>query len=544
MRESVTGQRQEAREEVKSTPEPAAGGPREGERGTRGAIPPEIIKFLLKDSARSLIVRGKPGTGKTTFCLQCLEEIGLDRSCFYFSTRVSDTALYSQFPWLKEKEWRDKILDASRGFLKALGDEGEVRDIKTRYDPQKAEVLSASRELLGAMYETRLTAPTQVDRTMLNNLLQQSDMLDLSRLYERIERRLPNPSFLIIDSLDGLAEKYDLSLPKIAFALQKDLVENSNARIMLVLESESRIVDYMVDGVINMDMGEVDRRRVRECTIEKLRGEQVIQHRYLFTLESGRFRFFPSFRAPASSSPARWQPVPDAPGAFSTGNSSLDALLGGGIPRGSNVMVELTNNLPDAVYKMLIFPMALNFVAQGRGVMMIPPSDSMADEFYALMTRVLGREAVGRLIRIAEMVYPLRNQDRPHIVTLEFEDIKKDFDKWSREVAKLRKQTGQSILEIQAVETQETRFSAELYKKFLNISSEITAKEGDVVVRLVKPGMQEFTQRVANASSIHIKLRMMNGAAIVYCEKPPTGIYCIEPVDGINGPELKFIPIV
>ncbi|MGQ9582231.1 MAG: gas vesicle protein GvpD P-loop domain-containing protein [Thermoplasmatota archaeon] len=525
--------------------EAGAGAAPEARTGSvKGAIPHEVKKFLLKDSARSLIVRGKPGTGKTTFCLQCLEEIGLDRSCFYFSTRVSDTALYSQFAWLREKEWRDKILDASRGFLKAIVDEGDVRDVRGRYDPQKAGVLSASRELLGALYETRIAPPTHVDRTMLNNLLQQSDMLDLSRLYERIERRLPQPSFLIIDSLDGLAEKYDLSLPKIAFALQKDLVENSNARIMLVLESESRIVDYMVDGVINMDMGEVDRRRVRECTIEKLRGEQVTQHRYLFTLQDGRFRHFAPFSAPAQYRPDGWEVVPDASGVFSTGNSSLDSLLGGGIPKGSNVMLELTNNIPESVWRMLIFPLALNSAAQGKGVMMIPPGDSMADEFHAMMNHVLGKDSVARLMRVAEMLYPTRNQDKPHIVTLEFEEIKKDFDKWSREVTKLRKQTNQPILELVAVETQETRYSAEVYKKFLNISSEITAKEGDVVVRVVKPGMQEFTQRVANASNIHIKLRMMDGAAIIYSEKPYTGIYCIETEEGPKGPRLTFVPIV
>jgi KaiC/GvpD/RAD55 family RecA-like ATPase len=511
----------------------------------RGAIPPEIRRFLLKDSARSMIVRGKPGTGKTTFCLQCLEEIGLGRSCFYFSTRVSDTALYSQFAWLKEREWRDKILDASRGFLKALGDEQspEAPDAKDQ-SPQKAELLAASRELLGAMYDDRVASAGNVDRTMLNNLLQQSDMLDLSRLYERIERRLPQPSFLIIDSLDGLAEKYDLSLPKIAFALQKDLVENSNARILLVLESESRIVDYMVDGVVNMDMGEVDRRRIRELTIEKLRGEPVDQHRYLFTLHGGRFRHFAPFRPPASYKPTTWEPVPDAAGIFSTGTPSLDAILGGGYPRGSNIVVEMMNNLPEGVYKMLVFPTALNFGKQGRGVGVIPFGDTMAGEFYEMMVQLLGRDGAGRLLKMAEVVHPDRNQDHSHVVTLEFEDIKKDFEKWSREVGRMRKQTGQSILEIVAVETQETRFSADAYKKYLNISSELTAKEGDVVIRIVKPGLADFTQRVANASSIHMKLKTVNGAAIIYGERPQTPIYSIVMDPSSVIPKIDLVPIV
>jgi hypothetical protein len=379
---------------------------------------------------------------------------------------------------------------------------------------------------------------------MLNNLLQQSDMLDLSRLYERIERRLPKPSYLIIDSLDGLAEKYDLSLPKIAFALQKDLVENSNARILMVMESESRIVDYMVDGVVSMDMGEVDRRRIRELTIEKLRGEPVDQHRYLFTLHGGRFRFFAPFKPPARYKPSTWEAVPDGMGLFSTGTPSLDAMLGGGYPRGSNIVFEMMNNLPEGVYKMVVFPTALNFGMQGRGVGVIPFGDSMADEFYDMEVQLLGKEGAGRLLKMAEVVYPNRNQDRPHVVTLEFEDIKKDFEKWSREVGRMRKQTGQSILEIIAVETQETRFSAESYKKFLNISSELTAKEGDVVIRMVKPGLSDFTQRVANASSIHIKLKTIDGAAIIYGERPQTSVYCIEMDSSSPIPRINLIPVV
>jgi len=510
----------------------------------RGAIPPEIRRFLLKDSARSVIVRGKPGTGKTTFCLQCLEEIGLGRSCFYFSTRVSDTALYSQFSWLKEREWRDKILDASRGFLKALGDEQDAGPSKQQTSPQKAELLAASRELLGAMYDETASSAGAVDRTMLSNLLQQSDMLDLSRLYERIERRLPQPSYIIIDSLDGLAEKYDLSLPKIAFALQKDLVENSNARILLVLESESRIVDYMVDGVVNMEMGEVDRRRIRELTIEKLRGEPVDQHRYLFTLHGGRFRHFSPFRPPGSYKPAEWEPVPDAAGVFSTGTVALDTILGGGYPKGSNIVVELLNNLPEGVYKMVVFPTALNFAKQGRGVGVIPFGDSMAGEFYEMMAHLLGKEAAGRTLKMAEVVHPERNQDHPHVVTLEFEDIKKDFEKWSRELTRMRKHTGQSILEIIAVETQETRFSAEAYKKYLNISSELTAKEGDVVIRIVKPGLADFTQRVANASSIHLKLKTIDGAAIIYGERPQTPVFSIVMDTDSVIPKIDLVPIV
>ena len=165
-----------------------------------------------------------------------------------------------------------------------------------------------------------------------------------------------------------------------------------------------------------------------------------------------------------------------------------------------------------------------------------------SDLFFDTVSSTLGKESASKLLKLAEIVNPGRNQDKAHLVTLEFEEIKKDFDKWSREVAKLRKQTGQSILEVVAVETQETRFSAEAYRKFLNISSELASKEGDVVIRIVKPGQSDLNQRVANASNIHMKLKTIDGAAIVYCERPLTNVYGLELDE--TGQKVNLVPIV
>ncbi len=168
----------------------------------------------------------------------------------------------------------------------------------------------------------------------------------------------------------------------------------------------------------------------------------------------------------------------------------------------------------------------------------------MADEFYDTVSATLGKDPAQKLLKLAEIVNPGRNQDKSHVVTLEFEEIKKDFDKWSREVAKLRKQTGQSILEIVAVETQETRFTAESYRKFLNISSELASKEGDVVIRIVKPGQSDLNQRVANASNIHMKLKTIDGAAILYFERPMTNVFCLELDETAPSPRMSLVPII
>ena len=58
-----------------------------------------------------MILRGNAGVGKTTFALQAIEEINEIDNSFYFSTRVSDALLLTQFPWLAKKVYGEDIGD-------------------------------------------------------------------------------------------------------------------------------------------------------------------------------------------------------------------------------------------------------------------------------------------------------------------------------------------------------------------------------------------------------------------------------------------------
>ena len=66
-------------------------------------IPFEIYQFFMNPGGHSLILRGNAGTGKTTFALQTIEDLAQIENSFYFSMRVSDHSLTTQFPWLTEK---------------------------------------------------------------------------------------------------------------------------------------------------------------------------------------------------------------------------------------------------------------------------------------------------------------------------------------------------------------------------------------------------------------------------------------------------------
>src|SRR6476620_5967591 len=66
-----------------------------------GHLPNEILKFVKNDSY-SLLVKGKPGTGKTTFALTLMDNLNHDSNYFYISTRLSLKQLLLYYPWVEK----------------------------------------------------------------------------------------------------------------------------------------------------------------------------------------------------------------------------------------------------------------------------------------------------------------------------------------------------------------------------------------------------------------------------------------------------------
>jgi len=57
------------------------------------------LEHFLNLESHSLLIKGLPGTGKTTLALQLLDYFGSEKG-FYFSTRVGQSKISKQFPWI------------------------------------------------------------------------------------------------------------------------------------------------------------------------------------------------------------------------------------------------------------------------------------------------------------------------------------------------------------------------------------------------------------------------------------------------------------
>src|SRR5574340_1028924 len=266
-------------------------------------IPREVIEFFNAPGGHSLIVKGQAGTGKTTFALQLTEELGEVASSHYLSSRVSDESLYNQFPWLRDRlkpatlQTAPKPANATMKVTRVALDQLEGK-IQAGEESSEEE---AAKSVAGAEVK--------------DGFLEMSigfDLPEIEAAYDFVDARMPKRSLLLIDSVDALAEHYGIAASKLINVLQRDLVEANKQNVLYVLEGsgETRL-DYLGDGVVNLASTEHEGRRLRVMTIEKLRGQQVRQHKYLYTLDGGRLEAFEAKESPRSATPHPWKTIPD-----------------------------------------------------------------------------------------------------------------------------------------------------------------------------------------------------------------------------------------
>ena len=315
---------------------------------------------MRASGGHSLIVKGDAGTGKTTLALQIIEELSGEQPDYYLSTRVSDEALFRQFPWARDRAKRDNILTAGKSFLK------RTKDPVREESPAIHQVtMQAAKDLLRAL--NQMENNPVVVRTELHKLegqVESGEMsaeeegrfmgeisdeeitLDLGIMlpeievaYDLAESNLPKKTLMVVDSIDALSERYGIVASRIINMLQKDLVENSGTNIIYTLEKAGKTnLDYLGDGVIQVLSEDRGGRRIRQIVIEKLRGQPVEEWKYFFTLVGGRLTVFEPTWVRIPEQMKRHVPVNDPTNRIvSSGNKYIDDYFGG-FPKGSLVL--------------------------------------------------------------------------------------------------------------------------------------------------------------------------------------------------------------
>jgi KaiC/GvpD/RAD55 family RecA-like ATPase len=200
-----------------------------------GNLPPELLKFVKNDTY-SLLVKGKPGTGKTTFALTLMDNLNYDSNYFYISTRLSIRQLLYFYPWI------------------------------TKFTAQNESKYEYKFE------DARLDEPES--------------------LFERITNQLMDVKspIIIIDTWDAIALFMDRESRLNNERVLQIWRERAGAKLIFLSESpDLTLLDSIVDGVITLRQEYKKPYTYRELFFNKLRGISIDCSKYYFSLLDGVF---------------------------------------------------------------------------------------------------------------------------------------------------------------------------------------------------------------------------------------------------------------
>src|SRR6185437_12642679 len=249
------------------------------------------------DADRVYLLEGRPGTGKTTLALQfLLEGVRLGESCLYVTLSESQRELQG--------------VAARHGWTLTGIDVFELVPAEASLDPEQELTLFHPAEMeLSETTKNILDRVTEVNprRVVFDSLSEMRLLSQNSLRYRRQILALKNffagrrCTVLLLDDLSS--EDHDLQLHSIANGV-------------VTLEQ------------LSLDYG-AERRRLR---VVKMRGMKFRGGYHDFTIETGGVAIFPRLVAAEHHKAFLGELT-------STGSSELDALLGGGIERGTSLLL-------------------------------------------------------------------------------------------------------------------------------------------------------------------------------------------------------------
>jgi len=435
-------------------------------------IPSEIKEFFSIEEGQTLLIKGLPGTGKTTLALEIINALCEKKNGMYISTRIDPQRLYDTKPWISEVIPPNNVINATQNrLLKSIrGVSGEL----SNYDV----------------------------------------VLDFFRVFFDEAEDMDHP-MIVIDSWDAVLNYTSHLIGDLQHGFEQNMCEFArDVGIHLIFVSEFADImplDYMVDGVVTMEQfklpggleakNSMRTRYARQIILEKLRGVKIGQKTYTTTLHEGRFSYFEPYYDQKDARIASDVVRVHDPGEsrISTGIPDLDAVTGG-LKYGSCNVIEIEHGVGKRYYQILT-ALASNALKNGRGVFILP--------------------SIGYQLGSRDIFVPAN-------VVVSHPEEDEDLEKWGAELLdkwdRLRERTGRPILNIIGMDAMEFAFG---YKKVLNMASRMIRKwkeTNDINIFVVKTGQESINMAIHTADTYFL-VNELNGGLCIYGIIPRTEPY-------------------
>lgn len=451
-----------------------------------------------------IIVAGRPGTGKTVF---------------------SASFLYNGASKYEEKGLYVSLTEDKATFMENMGSLGmNFEELEKRGLFEFAEFLTLREEGMKPL---------------------------LSEFLGIIEEAKPRR--LVVDSLSAALQGFrdPREVRVFLHALLSKAVKRLDCTTLLIEEiphGDLRIgygfEEFIASMIIILRTRFIEGRLFRELVIPKLRGARISAPITCFTIHKG-VKVFPPWKPIEIKSPKPYQPLPEISGRYSTGIEQLDKILGGGIKKGSTILVDTDPKLTHEHYIPIINPIIANYCSSAKRPLIVLPSPGTSWERVAEIVKGAGmpEDLLPNLTRIIEPAEEVHEELPSFVITWKPESPERDFEKIAYMEDLLLKSTGHPPIKLIGVDRVTHYHGVKGAITLANLEVTRTMKLGSLAIWLVREIYPELMEHLAPLSSIHLRLIERNGRPILYGVKPRTGFYLVEMDESRGSNVAKLTPM-
>ncbi len=446
----------------------------------------DFNKFI-KLGNRSLLIKGKSGTGKVTLALELARNHTDTFEVVFISRKMTEHDLHNRFPWVKNLIKPHNILSTS--------------STESVLDDPSFTIMNVISSITNRV--TRVEDP-------------------FVSLQEH-----PKP-FVILDVWDTIA-KVDAATRIRAEKLLVSLTDRHVGFLVFLTENiEISTIEYLLDGVVSLSQNFYKSYRLREMDVEKLRGTHISRAKVPFTLQGGRFRIFSKLSHKIAESPKKFSAIKHGEAFYSTGNADLDDRLNGGFRRGSIISIEMDDDVDRFVFVPILAPLALNFISQGKAALVIPAADQDVSAVTRYLSPHIDDDILKRFLRIYGSINDTASTTPSYMVQRTGESFEETYKIWIGAYTKLREKTESCVvsLDYSFVELEYQSEIQSILKSIIKLSRSVRSFK-DLLVMVSRPNYKSL-EVMKNISDMHLRIFEHDGTTMLAAIKPQLFLYNIQ----------------